>query len=345
MTDDEARTVQQHVEGYLRSGAVHGFDIGNPKHFDKLVEQVKSRLSLAGVADDDLRAVTAMCVLGPEFAGIPPSDMREELLNILQRSVPDAQKRLERVMEFAIAYGCGKWRTVQEGNGGWEHQWGEAVRGLVRALEPAVNQSNRWLASHVVGFPQDRDVRSDAHLLAMRLKHPESPLHLDQEETMSITCTDDGTELRVSSQNYEQSVPPGAKAVFTVTQSELRVSQGVVLLANGAKVIVTARDDEARTVVTWNKQREEVRLRVGETATIAGPATLRIWECSRGNVHCSGRHRLEAWDPTQMELWAFVASAVKGPPPQNRNHARLRQIVTGSFVQGMYFPLLAQEGW
>ena len=36
-----------------------------------------------------------------------------------------------------------------------------------------------------------------------------------------------------------------------------------------------------------------------------------------------------------LTLWDFVASAVKGP--------QLR-IQTGSFVQGLYFPLLAQEG-
>lgn len=38
---------------------------------------------------------------------------------------------------------------------------------------------------------------------------------------------------------------------------------------------------------------------------------------------------------TALTLWNFVASAMKGP--------QLR-IQTGSFVQGIYFPLLTQEG-
>lgn len=333
MTDDEARTVQQRVEDYLRSKEGRGFNIGNPQHFDWLVDCVG--LLLPDVAEDDLRTVAAMCVLGPAFAGISPPAMREELLDILRRLVPDPKERLRRVMEFAIAYGCGKWRNVQEGYGGWEQQWEGAVRGLIRALQPAVDESNRWLEGHVVGFPRNRDTASDAHLLAMRLKHPEHPLHLEREETMSITCTDDGTESAVSSQGYQKTVPPGAKAVLTVTATELRAPQVVVLLADGVKVIISARDEEARIEVAWNGQRQQVRLRVGETATIPAPAALTIWECSCGNVHCAERHRLEAWDPTQVSLWAFVASAVKGPQ---------RSIQTGSFVQGMYFPLLAQEG-
>ena len=80
---------------------------------------------------------------------------------------------------------------------------------------------------------------------------------------------------------------------------------------------------------------------------------LLVWECTCGTTHCQDRHRLNSWDPLQtvktteteesyahkeekpLTLWDFVASAVKGP--------QLR-IQTGSFVQGLYFPLLAQEG-
>jgi len=40
-------------------------------------------------------------------------------------------------------------------------------------------------------------------------------------------------------------------------------------------------------------------------------------------------------EETALTLWNFVASAVKGP--------QLR-IQTGSFVQGIYFPLLCHEG-
>ncbi len=193
MTEEEARTVQQRVEDYLKSEKAQGFDIGNSQHFDRLVDSV--RTPLPHVAKDDLRTVTAMCLLGPgsvtgradtltlQLHGAtshPPAAMREELLGILRRLVPDQQERLERVMEFAIAYGCGKWRGAREGNGGWEQQWEGAVRGLIRALEPAVNESSRWLARHVVGFPKDKDVAPDASMLAIRLRRPEHPLHLER---------------------------------------------------------------------------------------------------------------------------------------------------------------------
>jgi hypothetical protein len=36
-----------------------------------------------------------------------------------------------------------------------------------------------------------------------------------------------------------------------------------------------------------------------------------------------------------LTLWDYVASAIKGPQAT---------IKTGAFVQGMYFPLLTQEG-
>jgi len=146
MTDGEARAVQERVEDYLSSKEAYGLDVGNPLHFELLVS--RARPGLARVAADDLRVVVVMCWLGPQSAGIPPIAMRNNLLGILRRVVSDERERLERVMEFAIAYGCGKWRQVQPGYGSWEQRWQGAVRGLVRALEPAVEQANRWLAEH-----------------------------------------------------------------------------------------------------------------------------------------------------------------------------------------------------
>src|SRR6266545_5996421 len=148
MTEDEVRAVQARAKGCLNDENGRGLDVGNPSHFVLLVNRTRSEL--AGVAEDDLRVVVAMCWLGPQAAGIPPPAMRHELLGTLRQCVPDGQERVGRVMEFAIAYGCGKWRDTQPGYGGWGQRWQGAVRGLVRALEPAVAQANRWLATHVV---------------------------------------------------------------------------------------------------------------------------------------------------------------------------------------------------
>ena len=369
MTDGEARAVQERVEGYLSSKEAYGLDVGNPLHFELLVN--RARPELARVAADDLRVVVVMCWLGPQSAGIPPIAMRNNLLGILRRVVSDERERLERVMEFAIAYGCGKWRQVQPGYGSWEQRWQGAVRGLVRALEPAVEQANRWLAEHVAGFPRDRDIPqdenlpedtwSDAWILATRLVRPEHFLHSGDEETLRIACGQDGIESAgiestASAQDYQQTIPPGAKAVWTVRDGRVELilpHNQPFTLATGTTVLLIARDEDALIKTMLSEHGRQVRLKVGEAAHVTGPTTLAIWECTCGTTHCRERHRLDTWDParrvqkavtangqrkkeeTPLSLWDFVASAVKGP--------QLR-IQTGSFVQGIYFPLLAQEG-
>jgi hypothetical protein len=334
VTDDETRRVQQRVEDYLRSEEARGFDIGNPQRFDALVDYVKQ--SLPYVAEDDLRTVTAMCLLGPAFAGIPPPAMRDELLNILRQFVPALQERLGRVMEFAIGYGCGKWRAAV--GGAWDDLWDNAVYGLARAAEPAVSEADRWLQTHVVGYPSRSrdDLQGEARTLAMWLIRPEKTLHIGREQSFHIVCTDDDTRIEGV---YEDLIPPGAKAVFAVAQgkAELMPPQGQPLaLPAGTKVIISVRDEEARIEAQLGGA-QRARLRVNETAQVqpADDLTLVIWRCTCGNQHCGERHRLETWDPTQVSLWAFVASAVKGPQPN---------IQTGSFAQGMDFALLAKEG-
>jgi hypothetical protein len=325
------------------------------------------------MAEDDLRVVVAMCWLGPQSAGTPPASMRTDLLDILRQFVSDERERLERVMEFAIPYGCGKWREVQSGYGGWEQRWQGAVRGLVRALEPPVAQANRWLAEHVVGFPQDREIPpgagfsedtavwSDAWMLATRLARPEHLLHIEEGERLAVICmwdgtASDGTELTTSAQQYRQTIPPGAKAVWTVTESRGAFSSPSwqsFALTTGTQVLILARDLDTLVKATRNDLTWQVQLKGEEAAHVKGPATLALWECACGTTHCRERHRLDAWEPVQMRqktvreggqprtekapltLWDFVASAVKGPQ---------MSIKTGSFVQGLYFPLLVQEG-
>jgi hypothetical protein len=366
MTDDEVRTVQGRVDSYLSSKDGRSLDVGNPSHLTLLVQDARS--GLANVAEDDLHLVVATCWLGPPSTGIPPATLRQDLLDMLRQCVPDESARLGRVMEFVIAYGCGKWRQVKAGSGKWEQRWQGAMRGLVRALEPAVEQANRWLADHVVGFPQERSVAraegfpedtavwSDAWMLATRFVRPEHSLLLPEGDTLTVECTPEGTEINTSAQDYQAIAPPGAKAVWTVQDKD-----GTLLLACGrplalaadATVLLIARDEDTLVKTAVGTSGQQVRLRVGESASIEGPATLALWECTCGTTHCRERHRLEAWDPTRvvqktsieeqqpkadvpLTLWDCVASAVKGPQAS---------IKTGAFVQGVYFPLLAQEGF
>lgn len=162
-------------------------------------------------------------------------------------------------------------------------------------------------------------------------------------------------EVVADAQGYQLSIPPGAKAVWTVQECA-----GTVELLHGQSfplsprttVLLLARDDDAILKVATDDHEQQGRLRTGESATLTGPATMSLRECACGTTHCIERHRLAGWNPLQpalktqvsttrakiegfVTLWDCLASAVKGPQAQ---------LKTGAFVQGMYFPLLAQEG-
>lgn len=338
MTDAQAQAVKEGIEEFLASPEGQWLDIRNPQHLDQLLAAV--RPGVDEVDEGDLRVVTLMCRLGRENAGIPPQNQRDALLAILMGTFVDPPEQCRRALEFAVAYGCGKWREVQEGLGGWDHQWEGAVRALAWALDPAVQESDSLLRQWVVGYPPRSALvlESDASYLAVRLKHPEHALHLGSEDMLSIQCTPDGTVMGVLSLDYRKTIPPGAKAVWTVSVGPAQLNRpggAMILLPPNSKCIILARDEEARFVLTLGDNIRRVRLKEGQEANVLGPATLAIRGCSCGNVHCEERHRLEEWDPAQVSLWAFLASAVKGPQPN---------IQTGSFVAGLYFPLLAQEG-
>ncbi len=365
MTEAEVVLVQNAVEALLDSREGRTFDLGNPAHLTRLVQHAREQVPAATA--EELWITVVLSWLGLRSAGPPPLSIRQELQDLLRQMVPDEHARQDRVMEFAIAYGCGKWREVQLGTGGWEHRWPGAMRGLVRALEPAVAQANRWLAEHVVGFPQDRSrpltagftedtaIWSDAWMLASRLVRPEHQLSLPEDATLTLECTAEGTEVVTETRDYETLIPPGAKAVWTMLDhgGELRLSTDESFaLPSSAMVLLLARDEDVIIKTLVGELSQQGRIKVGKEALIPGPLGLALWECTCGTTHCVERHRLESWNPAQavrktdmneetgkrdatITLWDYVASAVKGP------QASLK---TGAFVQGCYFPLLAQEG-
>ena len=365
MTEAEVVLVQNVVEAMLDSREGRAFDLGNPAHLTRLVQHAREQVPAA--AKEALRITVVLSWLGPRSAGPPPLSIRQALQDLLRQMVPNERARQERVMEFAIAYGCGKWREVQLGTGGWEQRWPGAMRGLVRALEPAVAQANRWLAEHVVGFPQDRSrpltegftedtaVWSDAWMLASRLVQPEHQLSVPANETLTLECTAEGAEVVTETGDYETLIPPGAKAVWTILDhgGDLQLSADESLaLPPGVVVSLLARDEDVIIKTLVGELSQQGRIKVGKEALIPGPLGLALWACTCGTTHCVERHRLDSWNPAQVvqktdmdeetgkkdatvTLWDYVASAVKGP------QASLK---TGAFVQGCYFPLLAQEG-
>ena len=366
MTDEETRSVYEQVEAILMSREGRGLDIGNPDHLTFLSDA--TRIACPDTATDELLLITAMCWLGPPTAGPPPSPTRTAALELFRQLIADERERLERVMEFVIAYGCGKWRKPQAGLGGWEHRWQGTMRGLVRALEPAVGQSNRWLAEHVPGFPQNRSIPHDPHfiedtatwsdawLLANKIARPEDLVQIAEGKRLTIACAPEGTACSSDDQEYEHLILPGAKSVWTLHSPEIRLSvanRQPIPIAMDTTVTFIARDEDVLIKIASSEQSQQIHLKMGEEAEAQGPLTLGIWECACGTTHCAQRHRLESWNPLQkvqktvtdstgkkkeetaLTLWNFVASAVKGPQAQ---------LQTGSFVQGLYFSLLSQEG-
>ena len=120
MHDEQVMQVKQAVDRYLRNHP--GFNFANPKHFPRLVDHVRRAVigdQDAAEPEDELYCVAAMCALGPAH-GLPPHAMREQLLGIIRES---ADGNPERVLEFAVAYGCGKWRSILARPNTWECRW------------------------------------------------------------------------------------------------------------------------------------------------------------------------------------------------------------------------------
>lgn len=345
MDDRQTKEILRCVYNFLDGIEGEGLDVGKPDSFERMVDHVRScNPDLSRIENDELRSVTAMCWLGPR-AGIPPQPQREELLGIIRERVPDPVERCGRTMEFVIAYGCGKFRNVASGEGEWSQRWPGAMQALQRSLEPSVRRADRWLRvrARVVGYPKkdDVDLSGEAWLVALKLIHPEMPLHLTNSD-LKLQCTDDGIELLAcdtteAPPSHVDSVPNGAKIVFTVGGPDTTLwlrENDLLKLPNGTTVIIAARDDETRITAELNGHAERTRIRFWEDAYVTSPAVLLFWRCTCGHSRCAERHRLEAWDPNEVRLWSFVASAVKGPQPT---------IQVGSFIAGTYFSLLSKE--
>jgi hypothetical protein len=332
MTDEAVQFVWEQVRLFLRGEVGRGFDIGKPNRFTALLHyvRVQDQVKLASFAEDEFRVVAAICLLGPDAADMPPPvATRASLIDITRRLEPNETKRLARVMEFAIAFGCGWHRQVRPDGEAWEQRWPDAVRALSRALEPAVMQARLWLSQHVVHYPPtNENDRFDAQMLTMHLLHP---LHLERRDTLSITYQD--TEaLVVSTQRRSTSVPAGAKYVLTAMEkTQLVGPRKAFSIQAETPMILTVHDTEARITVHHAGQR--LQLQAGQTANTVEPADLAIWACTCGNKQCAERHRMEGWNARLHSLWAFVASAVKGLP----------QLQTNAFIQAMYFPLLTYQ--
>jgi hypothetical protein len=132
--------------------------------------------------------------MGPTNAAIPPAALRADALTQLRRFVPDAQTRLLRALEAAVAYGCGVWRRVRPGSGGWEQRWQPALDDLTACILAWMKATAAWLQFDIqlkgyaftAPFPSWREAQALAFLLwagkcdCWRLKVTETDEPLDR---------------------------------------------------------------------------------------------------------------------------------------------------------------------
>jgi hypothetical protein len=132
-----------------------------------------------------LSVVGLMAYLGPDGAGFPPSSLCHELSDHVANytgtlSLPE---RLERIVQLALAYGCGWGRTEEcrSGVARWDGRWPGAVQDLVEAASHLVLQTVKILVDTVRNFPpiwqQDRtQIQEDAEAIVAEFigRKPES---------------------------------------------------------------------------------------------------------------------------------------------------------------------------
>jgi hypothetical protein len=225
MHDEQAVRVQRATEQFLFADPE--FNFAHPEHFPRLVEHVRQALlpgEDAAPAEVELHCAVALSALGP-FGGPPPRSVREQLLEIVDE-LPGGDPA--RVLELAVAYGCGRWRSVSPRSNTWEGKWDKAFFTLVRVVESAVKTCNKWLAHpRVVDYPKASTwlseegralIASDAHLLALFLVDPVRPLHITQDQELRIRCTGDGSQIEVDHGRYSHFSPAGSKWVFETTE-------------------------------------------------------------------------------------------------------------------------------
>lgn len=314
------------------------------QHFEGLIERARAALEKDSRDDPPvgtaLAAAVALSWMGPHVHQ-PPQDTQASLIGLAE---PLGAPKIDRMLELAIAYGCGWRRSVDRNSTAWERRWDRALDALRALINRFIEDAYRRVRELNIRFPIEPDLAGAADLLLVRLYRPLSPLRLNTNDALIIYCTDTNAQVTAGA-GHREAVPPGAKAVYSVHSRDNQPTRlgrpgakTTYTVPDGATLRLTAMDFETRVTLTANASETTLKLRVGEEAQLSGPADLEIWECTCGHQRCAERHRLASWNPTlpHQTLANFIASAIKGPG---------RIVKTGSFTQGMLFALWSREGF
>ena len=159
MKDETVYSVQRIVRNYRKELFVDAFDQSScSKHFGRLILRLLDRTQ--DIDHVDLYLVAAMCFLGPQDEGIPPYGLRERLRSIYEEKKGKPGNDIaDSLLQYATAFGCGRWRTPNVRGGGWNQIWSKAQECLTFTIFQFTRQVNHWLYRHVHGFPDRQDTR------------------------------------------------------------------------------------------------------------------------------------------------------------------------------------------
>lgn len=145
MTDEMVRLVRRCIDDARGPAPRRKTHAWSQQEIDRLAQRLQAETSLATVDQDELRVTMALCLLGPLSAGIPPVALRNDALAKLRRFVPETSLRVTHAFEVMVAYGCGVWRKVDTGSGGWEHRWQPALDQLSASVLAWLRATAAWL--------------------------------------------------------------------------------------------------------------------------------------------------------------------------------------------------------
>lgn len=343
--------------------------------FEAFIAYLKGELEdlSMDVPEDVLRLAVALYLLNYPQVEPPPVEIWQPLLNRVRQEIPKAP---ERILEYAIAYGCGLWRQkalLQDTHSShsWFGRWNNALKALARLyIDPPIRQVQRYLRNRIRRLEQTfgggenefREIHPDAERLALILLKPVREVVLSQDQPLSIETHSDNAALGQSNRkplddfNIRINCPgrdeplelmPGERYVFTIKQGEAKFTlpnSQTLWVRPGDKFNVRVNDEDIKFQYASSEgSNRRWELKPGQTARLSGSVTLQEWTCTSGTKDFETVHNFYQWSLTEYSLREWIAQAVFG----NAKTQKLEDRNVKNFVSGLYYSYLAssQDGF
>ncbi len=349
MDHDQLKVLHNLINRYFADEQT--FTTSTFRRFEDLLQHVSLEFpDCSADSWSELAVASALEMAGPRRE-ILPSGVLQHFLGVTKDY---HKKSTERMVECAIAYGCGKWRKVDDNGSIWEGIWPRSLTQLSQAMEPAVKEVNLWLSDHVTGyvareFWYGRDqfinegaviIASDATVLALLLIEPVIHFSAIEDQKLTIVCDESQVVISMDGKSIWQELHPGGRVVFELSSACQLLREPVEkdtdtrILEKGDGINVLAIDGGAR--ISFSGSQSNIFLKQNQAAHLSQALELSKYSCTCGHKNCFNRHSLAGWNAgLDISLWSYCASAVKGP------HVNVQ---TGSLAQGLYYSMLSTRG-